>query len=109
MPTAARSYCLEQRCPNTATYRGRCAEHAQQKEQTRYNADTRKWYCIEAWSDLRLTVLAEQPVCVDCKRAPSTQVDHIVPHRGEYEKFWNRANLQGMCSACHGRKTKRGE
>lgn len=95
-------------CPHTAIYRGRCHEHAREKERTRYNADTRKWYCTEAWRILRLSILGEQPVCVNCRQAASTEVDHIIPHRGEYALFWERTNLQGMCSPCHGQKTRRG-
>jgi 5-methylcytosine-specific restriction protein A len=108
-PMAAARFCAQALCPNRATYRGRCPQHATQKEQTRYNAATRKWYSTEDWRILRLTVLAEQPVCMDCKVAPSVEVDHIVPHRGDYVLFWDRDNLQGLCKQCHGRKTKKGE
>jgi 5-methylcytosine-specific restriction protein A len=108
MASAALRPCLEPRCP-VLTDKARCPAHARAKEQQRYNSDTRKWYSTSAWQTLRQLVLGEQPVCADCKKAPSTEVDHIAPHRGDYAKFWNRAGLQGMCRACHGRKTQRGE
>lgn len=34
-------------------------------------------------------------------------VDHIVPHRGDRELFWNRGNWQSLCKRCHdGRKQR---
>jgi 5-methylcytosine-specific restriction enzyme A len=110
MPVAAKSPCIgSPTCPHPGTYKGRCAEHSRVQERTRYNAETRKWYSTEAWKTLRAIVLGAQPVCVECHIAPSTKVDHKVPHRGEYAMFFNVNNLQGMCSTCHGRKTARGE
>jgi 5-methylcytosine-specific restriction protein A len=70
--------------------------------------EARKWYYTTAWQTLRALVLAEQPVCVLCHVAPSTEVDHIAPHRGHYALFFNRHNLQGLCATCHGRKTRQG-
>lgn len=110
MPSAALRPCAgSPTCPHPATYRGRCADHARDQERTRYNADTRTWYSTEAWRVLRLSVLAEQPICADCQTKPSVECDHVVPHRGKYEFFWDRNNLQGLCKGCHGRKTARGE
>lgn len=100
--------CLEPRCP-TLTDKARCPPHSRTKEQQRYNADTRKWYYTKAWQTLRLLVLSEEPVCMECYVQPSTAVDHVVPHRGIHGLFWNRGNLQGLCATCHGRKTQRGE
>jgi 5-methylcytosine-specific restriction protein A len=36
---------------------------------------------------------------------PATAVDHIQPHRGDYELFWDSDNWQPLCATCHGRKT----
>ncbi|MCC7244019.1 MAG: HNH endonuclease [Acidobacteria bacterium] len=41
--------------------------------------------------------------------ADTTDVDHIVSHRGNPKLFWWRQNLQGLCHGCHSRKTQRGE
>jgi 5-methylcytosine-specific restriction enzyme A len=110
MPIAPLRACIgSPTCPRQGIYKGRCKEHAQERERTRYNAETRKWYSTEAWKVLRASVLADQPVCAVCRVAASTQVDHTVPHRGEYAKFWDRNNLQGLCATCHGQKTARGE
>ena len=37
------------------------------------------------------------------------QVDHIRPHAGDAALFFNRANLQALCLACHARKTQAGQ
>jgi len=109
MPFAAQGYCSTPRCPNKAEYKGRCTEHARAQERTRYNADTRKWYCTLAWQTLRQMVLADEPICMACHQEASTEVDHIIPHRGDYTMFFNQSNLQGLCATCHGQKTARGE
>lgn len=31
--------------------------------------------------------------------------DHIIPHRGGIDLFWNRDNWQSLCKRCHDRKT----
>lgn len=35
--------------------------------------------------------------------------DHIKPHRGDVNLFWDRSNWAGCCNACHTLKTARGE
>lgn len=37
----------------------------------------------------------------------ATDVDHIVPHRGDQVLFWDRSNWQGLCHDCHSFKTAR--
>jgi 5-methylcytosine-specific restriction protein A len=32
-------------------------------------------------------------------------VDHIIPHRGDAELFWNESNWQSLCKSCHDHKT----
>ncbi|WP_328595995.1 HNH endonuclease signature motif containing protein [Aureimonas psammosilenae] len=33
--------------------------------------------------------------------APSTVVDHIIPHRMDLKLFWRRSNWQPLCQPCH--------
>jgi 5-methylcytosine-specific restriction protein A len=93
--------CLEPRCPNPATYRGRCPTHA-----TTTNRDThhnRTVYNSKRWQLLRRSVLFNHPLC-ECG-AIATDVDHIVPiDKGG--AAYHRANLQPLCARCHGRKTR---
>lgn len=37
----------------------------------------------------------------------SKVVDHITPHKGNYDLFWNTDNHQGMAKTCHDAKTAR--
>lgn len=59
------------------------------------------------WQQIRLAVLAEEPLCRHCLAhgltVPSADVDHILPkaHGGSDE----RVNLQGLCHPCHSVKT----
>lgn len=54
---------------------------------------------------LRLQVLTEQKYqCAACGQL-GDHVDHIEPHRGDVALFCDRANLQVLCSVCHGHKT----
>jgi hypothetical protein len=54
-------------------------------------------------------VLSRNPLCVECERqgriTPATVVDHIIPHKGNLELFWDEDNLQALCKPCHDRKT----
>jgi 5-methylcytosine-specific restriction protein A len=36
-------------------------------------------------------------------------VDHVTPHRGNRETFWNQENWQSLCKQCHDQKTRGGE
>jgi 5-methylcytosine-specific restriction protein A len=39
----------------------------------------------------------------------ATVVDHVTPHRGDPELFWDiEGNWQPLCKACHDRKTGAG-
>lgn len=65
------------------------------------------------WRKARAVWLAENPLCAECMRQgivnAATDVDHIVPHRGNAEVFWQAGNLQSLCWTCHRKKTARGE
>lgn len=61
------------------------------------------------WQKTRAGYLAKHPLCVHCMREervePATELDHIIPHCGDMELFWDRENWQGLCRPCHSRKT----
>lgn len=64
------------------------------------------------WRKARIAFLQRNPLCVECMRkgvlTPATVVDHIIPHRGDKELFWNEENWQALCKSCHDRKTGSG-
>lgn len=49
--------------------------------------------------------LRENPLCTECSKRHLTVaaavVDHIVPHDGNRELFWNKKNWQSLCRTCH--------
>ena len=53
--------------------------------------------------------MKRHPLCEICKAggelSPATVVDHIVPHRGDMQLFWDQNNWQPLCKDCHDRKT----
>lgn len=65
------------------------------------------------WRATRTRFLAQHPFCVatleDGKTtcgAVATDVDHIIPHRGDRALFLDWKNLQALCHGCHSRKTR---
>lgn len=66
-------------------------------------------YNTAKWKRLRKKFLFENPRCVMClamnKQSPATEVDHIVPHCGDPELFWDWDNLQALDRSCHSSKT----
>lgn len=61
------------------------------------------------WQKIRARFLALHPICQECERLgivkAATDVDHIVPHRGDMNLFYDIENLQALCHECHSRKT----
>lgn len=57
------------------------------------------------WRKASKTWLRTHPLCVLHEQlgqiVSATLVDHIVPHRGDQELFWDKANWQGLCKTCH--------
>lgn len=58
------------------------------------------------WMKARNTYLAKHPLCVMCKAdgliVCAEVVDHIIPHRGDQELFWDsKGNWQSLCKPCH--------
>ena len=55
--------------------------------------------------------LLREPFCRECARRGvrtwATVVDHVVPHRGDWQLFIDPANHQSLCERCHNRKTAR--
>jgi len=63
------------------------------------------------WRKARLLWLNQYPLCGYCEIrnmiVEATVVDHIIPHKGDMQLFWNKANWQSLCKTCHNRKTMR--
>lgn len=96
--------CSAPSCPDPATYRGRCATHAQQVNRATH--PNKSLYSSKRWQLLRRQVLLEQPICACGCGHLSEDVDHITPVERGGAPF-DRNNLQALTHACHSSKTKR--
>lgn len=66
----------------------------------------RALYGTARWQRLRWSVLeAELFTCRMCGGSHNDTsklvADHIRPHRGDLDLFWDRSNLQCLCKGCH--------
>ncbi|GAH66471.1 unnamed protein product, partial [marine sediment metagenome] len=110
-PYKPRPGCRYLGCPNRSEKESSyCVLHKKQKERERPTSTTRGYNY--RWQKVRRMYLRENPLCVECLTlgiiTPATVVDHIEPHRGDYEKFWDEDNMQSLCESCHNRKTAKG-
>lgn len=66
----------------------------------------RAWYKHARWQRLRQHQLTSEPLCRMCLEAEvvteATVADHVVPHRGDPDLFWN-GRLQSLCERHHNR------
>ena len=57
------------------------------------------------WQKARLQYLRTYPLCVMCGKkglfVKADVVDHIVPHKGDMNLFWDRNNWQALCYDHH--------
>ena len=106
--------CRHAGCPEL-TRAGWCPKH-RPRHQRRTSADYHGWYMLPIWTKrLRPAQLLREPWCRECARVHppddprhrtrATVVDHIVPHRGDWEKFIDPANHQSLCKRHHDQKT----
>lgn len=63
------------------------------------------------WHKRSRAFLQEHPLCVQCKArgevAAASVVDHVIPHKGNVDRFWDWDNLQALCVRCHNAKSAR--
>lgn len=84
-----------ERCPKTvAMDRERKARHDQKRPSARQRGYTAEW---ERESKAYLAVYSS---CRRCGRTANL-VDHIEPHKGDQQLFWDRRNWQPLCTPCH--------
>lgn len=111
VPSLPKRPCAVPGCPNFACKGGaRCAEH-DRLQPRRIARESDALYKTGAWRALRTQQLRRAPLCAECLRAgkivPATEVDHITPHKGDVNLFFDAKNLQSLCKKCHARKTAR--
>lgn len=98
------------RCPahQRERYQQSTARRAEGKAAEWYD-QARQWYTSPRWAKARRHHLQREPLCVACKQhgviRTATIVDHIEPHRGNADLFWDSENWQSLCEQCHNRKS----
>lgn len=57
------------------------------------------------WDRASLAFKRENPLCLGCKAVglivACEVTDHVEPHKGDMDKFWNRRRWQGACAWHH--------
>jgi 5-methylcytosine-specific restriction protein A len=102
-------------CPELVEY-GYCEKHKREDSAIRYDKErgtaAQRGY-NKRWQKARMSFLKRHPLCVECEvrglLRPAQVVDHIIPHKGNKQLFWDRDNWQALCKACHDEKTAKGE
>jgi 5-methylcytosine-specific restriction protein A len=110
MPRKPRKPCSYPDCPELTEERY-CDKHKKEMDSD-YNRNNRPFkhlYNTSRWKKLRTQFLQEHPLCVKCKSKcvikAAEVVDHIQPHQGDEELFWDESNWQSLCKCCHDKKT----
>lgn len=103
--------CSKPGCPELVYGSDRyCEAHKEQErlyDRARGSAAARGY--DSRWRKARLGFLRQNPLCVHCQAegriTPATVVDHIIPHKGDQDLFWDRDNWQALCKQHHDIKT----
>ncbi|KZL93955.1 HNH endonuclease [Clostridium magnum DSM 2767] len=96
-------------CPELTNERY-CSKH-QKEFESKYNKTSRPFKKLynSRWYKLRKQFLLKHPLCEECKRegivTAAEVVDHIIPHKGNEELFWDESNWQSLCKHHHDVKT----
>lgn len=108
MPIKLKTRCRQIGCAALTDHKtGYCEAHRGIADRRRGTARERGYNY--KWEQARLIYLQEFPLCAECLRhgkvTAASVVDHIVDHKGNYDRFWDRGNWQALCKPCHDAKT----
>ena len=93
-----RVLCTFPRCNLLISNGTRCTAH--QKKRSETHGSTR-------WKKASIAWRLEHPFCAICG-AHAEHVDHIEPHHGNTQLFWQavaRGHLESLCATCHRSKS----
>ncbi len=107
--------------PRKPPSRKPAAQQSRQEQRRAYDRQRnqqpwRRWYWTARWRAKAKAQLAAEPLCAICLKAgrvtAATVADHIAPHRGDYDLFWD-GPLQSLCDEypwrCHSSVKQREE
>jgi len=114
MPYKPERPCNRSDCPNLTHNRsGYCDQHQKgYRKQQDINRDTSngRGYTYR-WQKARKIFLNQHPLCAvcqsNCQVTVASVVDHIIPHKGNQDLFWDESNWQPLCKFHHDQKTGR--
>ena len=112
MPYKAAKVCRFPGCKSLITHHSGYCEECRRKVSQKYNLQRDK--AVQSlygtrWQKARRLFLASNPLCRTCaddgRVSPAEVVDHVTPHKGNIDLFWDEGNWQSQCRLCHDRKT----
>lgn len=72
---------------------------------TRDEQSLRAWYKSPTWKAIKRHRLVQEPNCRHCaqegRTVVATHVDHVEPHRGQWQRFAKYENTQSLCARHH--------
>jgi 5-methylcytosine-specific restriction enzyme A len=112
MPQAALKPCANPGCGKKVHFSSRfCPDHQKaffKRADEKRESSSKRGY-NNTWRKAREVFLRSNPLCKACMLSnlvtAATDVDHVIPHKGDMGLFWDQANWQPLCHACHSRKT----
>ena len=110
MPVKPKVPCSHPGCPElVAPGTKYCEQHKALHPEESRSASNRGYG--KKWQAARKKYLEAHPLCVECMKqgryVKATDIDHIIPHRGNPRLFWDHGNWQALCHSCHSKKTNR--
>lgn len=85
-----------------------CQQRANRERKVRYDRKRptahQRGYTYQ-WRKASKAFLAMHSHCQCGLKA--TLVDHITPHKGDNELFWDQSNWQPLCTTCHSKHKQR--
>lgn len=111
MAERALQICSEPGC-GVVVRADKCVDHAdawKKERQKQYVRKDQGSYTYK-WAKASKRYRTLNPLCVPCLLMDRTMaascVDHIVPHQGRQDLFWDKGNWCSMCWVCHSIKTR---
>lgn len=91
--------------PPTFRPRGQRTRREANAEYDRHRGSARERGYDARWDIAARAFRREHPLCLGCeavgKTEPATCVDHVIPHKGDMVRFWDRSLWQSSCDWHH--------
>ena len=93
------------------THRAPGARHsAEAYEHTPERMADARFYASTRWRRLRVSFLAEHPLCEDCRKAgrltSAAHVHHVLERKDRPDLALDPSNLEALCPPCHNAKRR---